>query len=187
MPLRPHALRSIFARVGAAALLLLGWPAGPAQARVAPAASQAASVLLPVMVLAGQSNMIGLATNVNDLTPAQTVTQTSVLFYGPNENGASWNWLKPPTVTNNHFGPEISLGQSLVISGTNDLVAQVKYAINGSNLASDWDPDRPTDFLYAYMLARVGTAVSQLQAAYPNRHVFIAGLRHGRAPGMMRG
>ena len=73
--------------------------------------------LLPVMVLAGQSNMIGLMTNVDDLPVEERATQTHVLFYGPDENGSTWSWLTPPTVSNNRFCPEISLGHQLLISG----------------------------------------------------------------------
>src|ERR1700687_3330573 len=117
-----HALRSVIPRLAAIYLLLLSWPTGPVQAGRTSTASRTTANLLPVMVLAGQSNMVGWATNVNDLPPDEVITQTSVLFYGPRDNGTTWAWLKPPTVTisgtNNGFGPEISIGQHLVVSGT---------------------------------------------------------------------
>jgi hypothetical protein len=97
-----------------------------------------------------------------------------VLFFGPDENGTTWGWLAPPTVTNNRFGPEINLGQRLVVSGTCDLVAQVKYAVGGTTLAVDWDLKR-TKSQYAQMSARAGTAINDLRAAYPGRQVFVAG------------
>src|SRR3982074_1074535 len=131
MHLQFPTLRSLFTQLVAIGLLLLGWPARPIQAGFTPTVSRATSGLLPVMVLAGQSNMVGWATNVTDLLPAEQMTQTSVLMYGPRDNGTTWGFLKPPTVTisgtGNGFGPEIGLGQQMVLSGTYDLVAQVKY------------------------------------------------------------
>jgi hypothetical protein len=160
--------------------LLLSWAAGPASAAATSTTRPATTGLLPVMVLAGQSNMIGWETNISDLTPGEQMTQTSVLFYGPNENGSTWGWLKPPTVFNNDvgtnvgFGPEISIGQHLVLSGTYDLVAQVKYAVGGTDLAVDWYPD-PHHFYYGTLLTRVFSATNALQAEYPDRQVFLAG------------
>jgi len=41
--------------------------------------------VIPVFVVADQSNMVGFLTNVNNQTTAQKPVQTSGLFYGPNE------------------------------------------------------------------------------------------------------
>jgi len=153
---------------------LLGWSAAPAQAGSSALPRPAASgEPLPVLVLAGQSNMVGWATKVNDLPPAQRAPQTQVLFYGPDENGSTWGWLVPPTVTDGRFGPEISLGQTLVQAGRYDLVAQVKYAAAGTNLAVDWNP--ASGWAYAQLLLRARAALQQLQMAYPDRRVFVAG------------
>ena len=173
------ALRSILPRLGAIGLLLLSWAAGPASAGATSTTRPATTGLLPVMVLAGQSNMVGVATNVTDLPTDEQITQTQVLFYGPRNNGTTWGFLTPPTVTtgtisNNSFGPEISIGQQLVLSGTYDLVAQVKYAVSGTDLAVDWNPD-PHRYYYGTLLTRVVSATNALQAEYPDRQVFLAG------------
>jgi hypothetical protein len=143
-----------------------GGPAGPRRPALRP---------LPVLVLAGQSNMVGWVSSVNDLSPIEQAPQRDVLFYGPDENGATWGPLTPPTVSGDRFGPELTLGQQLVFSGTTDLVAQVKFAVGGTNLASDWDPDRVTPYLYAQFLARVQPALAALQAGHPDRQVTPAG------------
>ena len=141
------------------------------------ASTPATSGPLPVMVLAGQSNMVGWATNVNDLTPDQRAPQTSVLFYGPYENGSTWGPLVPPTESSNRFGPEISLGQTLIQNGPYDLVAQVKDAYPGSSLAVDWNPTHTATqgWLYAQMLTRAHNAIQKLKLDYPDRQVFVAG------------
>jgi len=175
MYLRTRAVRLVLAMLAAVWLLRLIGPSRPALAGGIATQTPAVDGLLPVLVLAGQSNMIGWVTNVNDLPLAERAAQTSVLFYGPNENGSTWNWLTPPTVTDNRFGPEISLGQQLVLSGTYDLVAQVKYAVSGSNLAADWNPTAAVPWLYPLMLARVQSSLEALQAAHPDRQVVVAG------------
>jgi hypothetical protein len=122
--------------------------------------------------------MVGWATKVTDLSPDEQLTQTSVLMYGTRDVGTTWGFLRPPTVTisgtGNGFGPEISLGQHLVLSGTYDLVAQVKYAVAGTDLAGAWIP-APQAFLYGTLLTRVRTATTALQTLCPNRQVFLAG------------
>ena len=153
----------------AALCFLLGWPAAPASAVTRPAAGEP----LPVLVLAGQSNMVGWVTKVNELPPPERGVQTHVLFYGPNENGSTWGWLVPPTVSDGRFGPEISLGQDLVQPGLYDLVAQVKYAAGGTNLAFDWNP--ANGWFYAQMLLRAQAALQKLQLANPDRRVYVAG------------
>ena len=158
-----------------AALLLAGGPR-PRVARAAPATLPP----LPLLVFAGQSNMIGWLSNVADLTAEQQLAQPQVLFYGPNENGHTWASLAPPTVLTNSFGvnsnvgfgPELSTGQRLIGFPGFDLVAEVKLAESGTDLDYWWKPGNPT---YNRMVARVNAAKSTLQAAYPGRTVYIAG------------
>src|SRR5258708_3379284 len=101
MPLRLAALRLVWPLLGVIYLFALSGPAEYVHAGDVATVPPVTVGLLPVMVLAGQSNMIGLMTNVDDLPVDGRATQSSVLFYGPDENGSTWSWLTPPTVTNN--------------------------------------------------------------------------------------
>ena len=156
--------------------LLLGRQTARAGADLSPITRPVSGEALPVLVLAGQSNMVGGMTSVNDLSLAQRAVQTNVLFYGPDENGSTWDPLVPPTVSNNRFGPEISLGQYLLQHGPYNLVAQVKYAFPGTNLALDWKPDPAAyGWCYKQLLLRAQAALQKLQLAHPDRRVFVAG------------
>lgn len=156
-----------------AALLASGQP---------PAALAAPSIPtpLPLLVFAGQSNMIGWLSNVADLSPAQQQPQPNVLFYGPNENGSTWGSLTPPTVLTNSFGvnsnvgfgPEISTGQALTAFPGFGLVAEVKLAESGTDLDYWWKPGNPS---YNRMMARVAAAKAALALAHPDKAVYIAG------------
>jgi hypothetical protein len=130
---------------------------------------------LPVLVFAGQSNMNGWFTNTADLSDAQKQPQPNVLFYGPNENGSTWGPLAPPTSSSgNKFGPELSTGAQLIHIPGWGLVAEVKYAADGTNLYYDWDPTA-SNRSYHNLMVRVNAAVAALQTAHPERTVTVAG------------
>src|SRR6185369_10393098 len=88
---RQQAVRLMLLLSSAVWLVGLGRQTGRANAAGATAASPTIVGLLPVLVLAGQSNMISLGANTADLSGAYQAAQTSVLFYGPYENGSTWN------------------------------------------------------------------------------------------------
>lgn len=160
----------------ALALLVLG-QGGPTRAHAAPSTPPP----LPVLVFAGQSNMVGWLSSVDDLTSAQKQTQPNVLFFGPNETGSTWGGLMPPTVYmtngvgfNKGFGPEISTGLVLTQLPGFGLVAEVKYAETGTDLDYWWDPDEPNR-TYDRMMDRVDNALAALALAYSDRTVYVAG------------
>jgi hypothetical protein len=128
-------------------------------------ASSTTSSTVPLLVFAGQSNMVGYGSSYYDLAAAQQATQPNVDFYYNDQvNPAYWSALTPPTQTNGvaywgsgptpaiGFGPEISVGQDLVNAGLYSHVAEVKAAYNGTFLATqaeiptaadvnnDWNP-----------------------------------------------
>ncbi len=127
---------------------------------------------LKLFVLAGQSNMVGYRSNLTELPDELREPQSGVWWYNqsndweilaaPTEPLPSTNWL-PNGVG---FGPEISLGRELqAIIG--EPVALVKYAANGTKLATDWNPDNPEpNSLYNSMLARVESAIAVLPPPY---------------------
>jgi hypothetical protein len=129
---------------------------------------------LPVFIFAGQSNMIVLQTHATDLPPERRLPQSQVLFYGPDENGSTWAPLQPPTTSAGGFGPEISAGAHLTAFAQYALVAEVKFAASGANLANQWNPDTPGSY-YNQLLARVQAATQSLQAEHPGDDVTIAG------------
>ena len=149
---------------------------------------------LKLFILAGQSNMVGYQSNLKDLEPSQLEPQDNVLWY---DRSSSWVTLFPPTepvlgpdlslpvppfkkhhpknshkvVNGSGFGPEISLGLEIA-DKLKQKIALVKYARNGANLASQWDPDYE-DSLYPRMRERANEAIAALKSL--GYHVEIAG------------
>jgi hypothetical protein len=118
---------------------------------------------LPVFVFAGQSNAVGY-NYIGDLSPAQRAPQPNVLFYGPNENGSTWGSLTPSLTSPNAgagFGAEISTGLTISNARGGALVAEVKYAVEGTNLYSDWNP-AGTNNQYDNMVARVNQSLAAM-------------------------
>lgn len=146
---------------------------------------------IKLFILAGQSNMVGFQSNLDDLPDRLRSSQKNVLWYDRHDQ---WVPLELPTEpllspdlslpvppfesyhpkhshNVNHsvgFGPEISLGQNLA-NGLNETVALVKFSRNGTNLATQWDPGfdaqgNPQDNLYPRMKQRVFQAIANLSA-----------------------
>src|SRR5512139_1017353 len=113
-----------------------------------------------VFLVAGQSNAVGCGSDAGLLPPELYAPQPDVLFWF--EEG-SWGSVHDPArrirsdgwvplqfqsdpvygtfgSVVNGFGPEIKLGRVLADSLAAD-VAVLKFAINATSLATDWDPD----------------------------------------------
>jgi hypothetical protein len=140
-----------------------------ASATVSHAAPHTAPRTIPVYIFAGQSNMVGAsspAEDLPDLAPDLVGPQRDVSFFGPTDDHATtWAPVQAPTeiagaTYGPGFGPELSAGASLATDEAP--IAIVKDAHDGTNLYSNWDPSDP-DSLYAGMIARVRTAISQLR------------------------
>lgn len=121
-----------------------------------------------LFVLAGQSNMVGYRSNLQEIPPKLQKTQHNVLWYNDRDR---WEPLQVPTeplpfsewLPNEvGFGPEISLGKQLA-NCLGDTVALVKYSRNATSLAEDWNPAL-ADSLYYRMLARTSKAITDLEA-----------------------
>lgn len=103
--------------------------------------SASAHAEVPLLVFAGQSNMVGFRTNVNDLNAIEKAEQPHVWFYGPNDDGKIWANIhldrhptqSSQTVSGKGFGPEVSVGQALVAAGRDRRVAIVKFVVNGAS------------------------------------------------------
>jgi acetyltransferase-like isoleucine patch superfamily enzyme len=120
---------------------------------------------VPVFVFAGQSNAVGVDT-LDELRADQQAPQPNVLFYGPNENGNTWDALTPssnsPNLFYGSFGPEISTGKTISNALGGALVAEVKYAVAATNLFEQWNPAVAGN-LYHNMVARVNQSLADLQ------------------------
>lgn len=130
-----------------------------------------------VFVVAGQSNAVGSDANAAVL-PETLDPQPDVLFWyelgdddsvaDPNERISSDGWIslsgQPDlglgTFSNPvGFGPEIQMGRALAESSTDNL-AILKFAINGTDLSSQWRAG--SGVLYLELISLVQTALSDL-------------------------
>jgi hypothetical protein len=133
--------------------------------------------VVPVFIVAGQSNATGFRTNASQLPAAEQQPQNNVLYAGQQTGAVSWAPLVPPTETGvgsriygnvPGFGPEAMLGETVsnTLNGHPE-VAIVKYTMNASNLATDWNPNLVDKWTlsntYLYMKDRVSQGLTQLQ------------------------
>ena len=127
------------------------------------------SISIKLFILAGQSNMVGFRSNMNDLPSRLKKSQEKVIWYN---NNNQWTALQPPTEPSPTikwwpaekvaFGPEISFGKT-ISENLNQIIALVKYSKGGTSLAEDWNPEIP-DSQYNLMKERVNQAIAELSA-----------------------
>lgn len=159
---------------------------------------------IPLLIFAGQSNMVGYRTDVNTLSESERALQPDVLFFGPNDNGATWAALdlgKTPTqidqtASGHGFGPEAVVGKALIEAGVFSRVGEVKYVYNGGvnrsflaapqdardgdyapGILSSWMPrvkDPGVLSLYDELLKRIRAAQEASTAAFGQK-TYIAG------------
>lgn len=93
-----------------------------------------------VFLLGGQSNMAGrgLASDLPTSPINLQQAQSNVLFY----EGGTLRELAPGT----RFGPEITFGQTMADALPDQNIVLIKYALGGTSLDVDWDPN--TGLLY---------------------------------------
>jgi hypothetical protein len=136
-------------------------------------------VEIPVFVIAGQSNAVGSGTSYQTLSSTLKVTQPNVLYCGPQESAIQWTSLVPPTQVSQMaypndpqggFGPELMAGKTISDALGGKLVGEVKYAVGGTNLYQQWNPDIAGSYYYS-MRARVKDAL----AALPNQQAGTTG------------
>lgn len=161
------------------ACLLLPLAAALFCSLAAPARAQPATVV-PLLIFAGQSNMVGLRTDIRALTAEERALQPAALFFGPNDDGVTWAPLAPPTqveqviAPEGGFGPELSACTPALTWRVHTLVAAVKLAYGSTSLAADWSPQREGG-LYRLLLGRVALAEQRFRAQYPDARLSPAG------------
>ena len=99
--------------------------------------SQAPAANIKVILMGGQSNMVGTAPAPTNLrTP-----QAAVLYY---HTSLLLTTLRP--VGNNEFGPELSFGQTISQGQPGRNFGIIKYAVDGTSLGTHWDPKTGTTY-----------------------------------------
>jgi hypothetical protein len=124
---------------------------------------------LRVFIFAGQSNMVGSHSRVNDISRFPPFAgldqpQPKVLFsykLGRENMETSGGWI-PMQPTRDYFGPELSFARK-VSQSIGSPIAVIKVASGGTTLGKDWNPDMPEGFkLYPLALEHVRASLAEL-------------------------
>ena len=124
-----------------------------------------------VFIFAGQSNMVGSDSKVQDIQrfppfAGLDAPQTDVRFFyclGRENKRESDGWIDLQPV-NNIVGPELSFAREVKQSTTGP-IAIIKIAAGGTHLGGDWNPDEPSGFkLYPLALTRIRNALADLKS-----------------------
>ncbi len=108
-----------------------------------------------IVIVAGQSNMVGYRTTVQDLAPRWRKAQDGCFYW----KGTGWIPLQANKMNQKSaFGPELTLAQRL--AGIDESpVGIVKVARNGSYLERHWSPAR-TDGLFSKLIDQSQAALA---------------------------
>lgn len=124
---------------------------------------------LRVFIFAGQSNMVGTHSKVQDINRFPPFAgldqpQKNVLFsykLGRENMETSEGWI-PMQPTRDYFGPELSFAKK-VSQSIEAPIAVIKVASGGTTLGKDWNPDMPDGFkLYPLALEHVRASLAEL-------------------------
>ena len=133
------------------------------------AEEQADSKTLRVFIFAGQSNMVGSDSKVQDIkrfppfagleTPQKAVKFSYCIGRQNKTRSTGWVELQP---VNNVVGPELSFARKVSRSIAAP-IAIIKCAAGGTHLGGDWNPDEPTGFkMYPLALELVRSSLAEL-------------------------
>lgn len=124
---------------------------------------------LRIFIFAGQSNMEGADSSVDDIQKfppfhGLEAPQPTVRFsysIGRNQKETSNGWV-PLQSVRNFVGPELSFAR-VVTEAIDAPIAIIKCAAGGTHLGGDWNPDTPSGFnMYPLLLDLVQTSLNQL-------------------------
>lgn len=140
---------------------LLGLLAAP------PAAAQAAHVL----IVAGQSNAVGIGANAALLGPGLSAPTPDIGYWWQIEgvDGPGLQALRPQadtmdaSVFDAFFGPELTAARAIHTAVPDEQLVVLKVATNGTDLARHWDPDDPSS-LYADLVDEYAALSAELVA-----------------------
>ncbi len=134
---------------------------------------------IDVVLLAGQSNMVGLGIN-NELSVTQKAPVPNVSIYynssvHQNPKGKTWLQLAPGFgVSSNRFGPELALGRRLHEAWPQRTLALIKVAEGGTAIHDRWLAK--TGDLYKLLVSEVKAQLAALQAKHPNHQLRVLAL-----------
>lgn len=113
-------------------IMLLSFLSSQAQEKV----DQTNAKPMPVFIMAGQSNMVGVSakTNIENLPPELQKSFPQVLFT------EFWGKKFNPLVPKNDIGPEFGFGKEFSAS-MGQTIGIIKLASGGTSLKQHWNPD----------------------------------------------
>lgn len=117
---------------------------------------------MPVYLLLGQSNMVGMRSMTADLPAELQKTQHHALFF----KDGKWVELAPGVSEPKGFGPEISFSDEMAKSG--ETIGLIKISAGATTLFSEWNP-KSKDLLYT-------KTINAVDAARKTRPIKIAGI-----------
>jgi Carbohydrate esterase, sialic acid-specific acetylesterase len=131
--------------------------------------SDADKKTLRVFIFAGQSNMVGTHSRVEDIKrfppfadlgkPQQEILFSFNLGRETKQTSNGWTAIQP---TGDYFGPELSFARH-VSRNIDAPIAIIKCASEGTALGNDWNPDEPSGFkLYPLALELVRSSLAEL-------------------------
>jgi len=126
--------------------------------------SEADAAEVKVILLGGQSNMLGRAP-VSGLPLALQEVQSDVLFFGGSDGtvGTTLTTLQPDGKNAGEFGPEVTFGRTIADASPATQYTLIKYAAGGTALYNDWAPGTGNE--YAAFRNTVTAGLAALQAA----------------------
>lgn len=149
--------------VGFAALLLFS-----VDVQLGDAAEVDDDTTVRVFIFAGQSNMVGADSKVQDIKrfppfAGLEAAQSDVKFsysIGRENKKNSDGWV-PLQAVNNVVGPELSFARD-VSRNINAPIAIIKCAAGGTHLGGDWNPDEPSGFkMYPLALKLIRSSLAE--------------------------
>jgi len=123
-----------------------------------------------VFIFAGQSNMVGSDSRVQDIkryppfvgleNPQDNILFSYSIGRENKTNSNGWVDLQP---VNNTVGPELSFARKVSQNITSP-IAIIKCAAGGTHLGGDWNPDKPTGFkMYPLTLNLIKSSLAELK------------------------
>ncbi len=136
---------------------------------------------IPLYVFAGQSNMVGACARSGEAPAYRSDSvrlDENVTFWGPTaDSPRRWGPLEPSTellqsFVGPAFGPEVGAAAQLARLRPGRRIAVFKFARNGTDLYSQWNPRNPFG-LYQRMRGRLAYARTHFERTY-GRRTYIA-------------